>query len=277
MGANAKSMTRFSEMFKTIKTFNNDKTRRGYGKTGRARFSLTAMIAVAAMLTADFTAEAENVPSRYSLDVHDFTELKVSNGLNVDYVCSTDSAGTATFEAAEDLAGLIIFSNNDKGTLTIELDTNGFKYKGLPTVRVYSSFLNKVENSGDSLVRVLTVAPCPVFSARIVGNGRLSVRDIRATTVNAKISTGKGQLVINGSCDQANLNNTGTGSIQADGLTANKVKASILGTGPIGCSAKEQLGVQGMGSGKVYYRSEYEPAIKNRAIGVKVLPIEKGE
>lgn len=235
------------------------------------------VICAAVVVICAITAHAESVPSRYSLDVRDFTELKVTNGINVDYVCMPDSAGVATFECTNDLASLIIFKNNDRGTLSIELDTNGFKYNNLPTVRVYSSFLTKIENGGDSLVRVISVAPCPQFTARVVGNGRLSVRDIRATTINAKISTGRGSLVINGTCDQANLSNTGTGNIQADGLKARSVKASILGTGPIGCTATEQLGIQGMGSGKVYYRQEYAPAIRNRAIGVKVQPIEQGD
>lgn len=233
--------------------------------------------ALLALVFVPGASAAPDVPSRYSLDVHDFTQLKIANGLNVDYVCSPDSAGVATFETTDEMAALIIFKNNDKGTLTIELDTNGFLYRKLPTVRVYSSFLNKIENSGDSLVRVLTVAPCPEFTARIVGNGRLSVRDIRATTVNAKISTGKGQLVINGTCDHANLHNTGTGSIQADGLKARQVKATILGTGPVGCSASEQLNIQGMGTGTVYYRDDLAPAVKNRSIGVKLQPIETGE
>lgn len=237
---------------------------------------LTAFIVSIAIL-GSLSAYAEKTRSRYCLDVHDFTELKVTNGLNVDYVCSADSAGLAVFDTTDDLASIIMFSNNDKGTLRVELNTDGFKYHDLPTIRLYSSFLNKIENAGDSLVRVLTVAPCPEFNATVIGNGRLSVRDIHATTVNGKIKTGKGQLVINGKCTKANLHNTGTGSIQADGLEAAEVKCSIFGTGPIGCHATGALISQGMGSGKVYYRGPETLKIRSRGLGVKVIPIDGKE
>lgn len=219
---------------------------------------------------------ASEVKSCYTLDVHDFTQLKVDNSINVDYVCNPDSAGMATFDTTDALASLLIFSNNNKGVLTIELNTDGYKYHGLPTIRVYSSFLTKIENSGDSLVRVLSVAPCPEFSATLIGNGRLSVHDIRSTTVSGIIRTGCGTLVLNGECSKANFRNTGTGSIQADGLKARTVVCKMVGTGPIGCSVSDELAIQGMGSGKVYYRALNgidNILLKNRAIGIKAIDI----
>ncbi len=235
------------------------------------------IILIAGWVLAVVAGRASDVKSCYTLDVHDFTQLKVDNSINVDYICNPDSAGMATFDTTDALASLLIFANNDKGVLTIELNTDGYKYHDLPTVRVYSSFLNKIENSGDSLVRVLSVAPCPEFSATLIGNGRLSIHDIRATTVNGVIRTGRGTLVINGECTKANLRNTGTGSIQADGLKAHKVLCKLVGTGPIGCSVADELTIQGMGSGKVYYRATNGVdnfLIKNRAIGVKAIDID---
>ena len=54
---------------------------------------LTVAIAVAGAVT---TANAQN--GLYKLDVGDFSELKVTDGINVVYNCSTDSAGWAYFE-----------------------------------------------------------------------------------------------------------------------------------------------------------------------------------
>ncbi len=210
--------------------------------------------------------------SRYELDVNDFSELKVIEGINVDYVCNPDSAGKAVFYATPDLASVLMFSNN-KSKLEMQIATDGINYNNLPTVTVYSNFLTKVENSGDSLVRVLSVAPLPKFKATLIGNGRIVVRDINATQVEGSINSGNGTVVINGKCTTAKLSSVGAGTIQADELTATDVKCVLLGTGSIGCSVKQNLTVIGTGSGKIYYKGTPEK-ITNRSLGLKIIPFD---
>lgn len=217
-------------------------------------------------------ARAEIV-SHYELNVGDFKELKVADGINVDYRCNPDSSGIITFNATSDIASVITFTNNKK-RLEIELSPEVADIKDLPTIIVYSQFLTKVENYGDSLVRVLTVTSGPDFKARLIGNGRLVVRNINALQVDASINTGNGQLVIYGKCNNVKFNNTGTGNIQADDLVAQKVKCVQVGTGSIGCYASEELIIYGA-SGCVYYKGN--PEIKNRAIKVKVIEIDTEE
>lgn len=216
-----------------------------------------------------FGANAKIV-SHYELNVGDFSELKVADGINVDYRCNPDSNGIVTFDATSDIASVITFTNNKK-RLEIELSPEGTETKGLPTVIVYSQFLTKVENYGDSSVRVLSVTSGPDFKARLIGNGRLVVRNVSASQVDASINTGNGLLVIYGKCTTAKFNNTGTGNIQADDLVAQKVKCVQVGTGSIGCSASEELVIYGA-SGSVYYKGN--PEIKNRAIKVKAIEID---
>lgn len=211
--------------------------------------------------------------SRYELDVKDFTELLVINGINVDYKCSSDSAGKAVFYASSDVASSIIFSNNGKQKLEVKLTEpeSPVDYKDLPTVTIYSKFLTKVTNRGDSMVRIITVSSGPNFKAQLEGNGRLVVRDIDANVVEGSIFTGNGALVINGKCVYAKLNNKSVGSIQADGLTAENVKCVQIGTGYVGCAASKELTIYGA-SGKVYYSGA--PQIKNRSIGIQVISID---
>lgn len=211
--------------------------------------------------------------TKYELSVGDFSELKVSNGVNVDYKCNPDSAGSVVFTATADKASVLMFSNN-KNRLEVQISTDGIKYNNLPTVTVYSRFLTKVENSGDSLVRVLSSSSGPNFKARLVGNGRLVVRDVDAVQVDASINTGNGLLVLYGKCSSAKFNNTGTGNIQADELLSSKAKCVQVGTGSIGCSVSDELTIYGA-SGKVYYHGN--PIVKNRSIGVKVLPLDNEE
>lgn len=217
------------------------------------------------------TLAAQSI-SRYEVNVGDFNELNVIEGLKVDYVCSADSAGIATFETTPEMASLLMFTNN-KEKLDIQIATDGINYTGLPLITVRSRFLSKVSNSGDSLVRVLTVEPCANFKARLIGNGQVAVHGVDANYVDCSLDTGNGVIAIDGKTQKAKFTLVGTGSIQADDMTVDEAKCSLLGTGSIGCNVSTQLTVVGASSGKVFYRGE--PKIKNRSIGVKVFPIEE--
>ncbi|MDE5836844.1 MAG: DUF2807 domain-containing protein [Paramuribaculum sp.] len=209
--------------------------------------------------------------TKYELDVKDFIELKVTDGINVNYICNPDSAGKAVFYASPEMASQIMFKPGSSKLEILLAPKEERINRELPTVTVYSKYLNFVENSGDSIVRVLSVASGPKFKARVIGNGRISVRNVEANTVEGALDTGKGYITIFGTCTEAKLNCTGTGHIQADGLIAQNVNCRLAGTGTIGCNAVQTLNIMGIGSGTVFYKGN--PQIKKRAVGVKVEPI----
>lgn len=226
----------------------------------------------AILLTLCFAGASASDLVKYELKVNEFHELKVVDAIRVVYSSKPDSAGMAVFTCPTSQASALIF-NNKNGKLSMQISTESVGSKDLPVVYVYSSYLNKIENSGDSLVKAVTVAEGPKFTATLIGNGRLSVPNVKATEVNAAIQTGNGTLVIGGKCDRANIKFIGTGVIQADELEAVDVSVKAGGTGSIGVWAEKALSVSGMGSTKVYYKGS--PEIKNRAAGVKVLPLEQ--
>ncbi len=211
------------------------------------------LLSICFIVLSAFMAMGEGT-NRYELDVEDFSQLKVIEGLNVDYKCVPDSAGKAVFNTTPDIASVLMFSNK-KGRLDLQISTDGIDYHHLPTITVYSNFLTAVENSGDSTVRVLSVAPGPAFKANLIGNGRIVAHDVNSTRIDAAIKTGNGQLVIDGKCVNAQFSVIGTGTIQADGLHAQEVKCRIVGTGSIGCDAANDLIILGgsVGPGKIYY------------------------
>lgn len=226
------------------------------------KYIISAVIAIVAALGASAQTEL------YSLNVGEFSSLKVTDDISVDYRCVADSAGMAVFYGDDTTASLIGFTNK-KGQLTIgytdKEKTAGIK---LPRVTVYSTFLVEVYNSSDSTVRVFDMPPCNTFAATQVNNGRIVVRGIKATTVNATLNTGSGQLVLYGECSEANLKLIGTGMIQADGLDAQAVKCRAGGTGAIGCNPLKTLAIYGIGTTTIYYRGN--PEIQKRSIGVKL-------
>ncbi|MDE6199602.1 MAG: DUF2807 domain-containing protein [Muribaculaceae bacterium] len=204
----------------------------------------------------------------YELKVNDFKELRVDNHIPVDYRCNPDSAGYAVFNATDAQAGWVIFDNNGRGKLSVQTDTDYQPGQPMPHITVYSSSLEKVVNSGDSLVRVNNLPASDKFKAVLIGNGRLSVPGVEASTVEASIHSGNGQLTIEGRCTEAKLHLIGTGTILADRLEAVKVKATVVGTGNIGCSPSESITVMGAGSGSVLYK-QAPPSIKSRGVGIK--------
>ncbi len=216
--------------------------------------------------------------NRYELSVGDFSSLAVEDNVNVIYKCSEDSAGIAVYEATKDAADKLIFDFSKKGRLMVQTNflTEEEKSVKLPVVTVYSKFLTKVQNSGDSTVKVLSVAACPEFKATVIGNGSLIVKDIHCSQFNGSIKTGNGQLIVSGKCDSAVFNNTGVGSIQADGLEATDASCRFFGTGTTGVWVTGTLSVKGMFPGKLYYKVEPQK-IRNYSMGVKLYSMDGTE
>lgn len=239
-------------------------------------FTLKSLIrksAVGILLAGALAVSATAYADDYELNVTQFSELQVVNDLNVIYRCNNDSAGYVRFSCDPEVSSLVLFSNN-KNKLKIETVDNisNEQKRRLPTIVVYSSFLSKVENSGDSTVIVDSIAPTSTFKARIVGNGTLIARRLRATTVEGKISTGHGHLVLAGEAQTVKLNNTGTGTIEAGTIKAVTGRCSIYGTGSVDCWVTNELTIMGLGSGTVYLKGK--PTTKNRTLGIKTVPVE---
>ncbi len=211
-------------------------------------------------------------PAQYRLEVKDFSELKLQDGVNVNYHCSADSAGWAYFTCDPEISSSLIFSNN-KSSLHIQVATEAVGDSRLPTIDVYSTGLTKVENSADSTLRILNNTPVQTLKVRVIGNGEIIVHNAHAGYVDAGINTGKGHIAFNNcSAEKAKLSNVGTGPIEAGGLDAKDVKVMKFGTGNIDCVATHSLSLYGAGTGKVYYTGNPEK-ITNRSLGVKAVQL----
>lgn len=215
-------------------------------------------------------------PSRqYRINVGDFSTLQVDHPIAVRYVCNPDSVGEAIFDATAEQASLLFFDNNGKGKLTVRRSPDAPASVKMPRLTIYSSGLSKIVNAGDSLVAADNITADKKLSAILIGNGRLAVHNVAAPKVDASIQSGNGQLIIDGNCTEATLRNVGVGTLSADRLHAVKVKATVVGTGDIGCDPTEALTVMGVGSGNVYYRN-LPPTFKSRGVGIKhgQLPVD---
>lgn len=205
---------------------------------------------------------------RYVTNVKDFTEITVAGNINVVYRNSIDSAGIAIYVCDKATASAMTFSNNkNKLKLQVISDT---PLKEIPTVFLYSTSLSKAENWGDSAVTISKNAPSSEFQAKVIGNGKIAVRDIHATEVKASVKAGAGSICLQGKAQKATFTIMSSGCVDAADLNVTDAKCMMWGTGSIYCNASNELKIYGMGSGDVYYNGEPNN-IKNRAVGVTAI------
>lgn len=228
------------------------------------------------ILLSALTASAET----QTLKVERFQKIRVVGPLNVDCVYNPDSVGYITVDAP-----------NPSRISWVEASTSGHKLKlqlrlpddmrqgiipvepNLPRVKVYTNYLTYVSNEGDSIVRVITSTNVPSFTARLIGNGYLSVRGIDTEKLNVELITGRGTIAVHGTADEENIRLAGVGTIEADGVESREAKVKLTGTGNIGVYATKTLKIYGAGSGTVYVKGSPEIARK-MALGIKLQPID---
>lgn len=206
-------------------------------------------------------------PTEYKLQVSDFNELTVVDGINVDYISHPDSAGYVVFTATPELADQVTFSNSGS-KLTIQTTAYEHPIVGMPKIRVYSTMLRSATNSGDSTLRILSVVTNDKFKVKEMGNGRIEAYGINADEIEANVDTGAGTVIVEGTVRKANLRNVGTGTLDASSLNATEAKIFVFGSGPVDANVTTKMSIYGIGPGKVRLHRHPEK-ISNRSIGVK--------
>ena len=196
----------------------------------------------------------------YNFEVGQFEKIKINGNVSLVYKCLPDSAGYIRYSAGEGNESLFVFNVKKDGTLKIQLGADNWNNKDLPVIYAYSAALLSIESSSELTVTVESVSPCPSFKVNQIGNGSISVEDIKSNEVSASISTGNGAIYLSGRCEDASFNMVGSGLISADRLAADNVKIKGVGTGSIGCWAVDNLNIKCIGTTKIYYKGN--PNIK---------------
>lgn len=202
---------------------------------------------------------------RFTVEIGQFEKLKINGNLTVVYKALSDSTGYARYDAPAGSEEIFNFSTKGEGSLKVEPADEKWGQTDLPVLYLYSDFLTSVESYSDQSVEVNGIVPCATFSVTQIGNGSISVENLKCNNVTAAITTGNGSIYLTGTCINANFRMVGTGLISADQLRAENVKCRILGTGSIGCWPIDNLKITGLGSTKIYYKGK--PNIKKTGGG----------
>lgn len=207
---------------------------------------------------------------QYKLPVAQFDKIYVDDNINVVYVGHDGSPSRVTYEGDQKYArAFIITQNGDK--LKIQVETIFVDDPELPTLYLYSNFLEKATISSDAKLTIESAAPGSQLDLTLIGNGSINAENLHANKVSAYIKSGNGTITLSGTCELANLTMFGNGTIQADRLQASTVNCKIFGTGSIGCWAENLLKVKGIGSTKIYYKGA--PIISKKG-GGKLFPLD---
>lgn len=213
--------------------------------------------------------------TRHEVKVGDFKRLAVVDGINVNYRCNPDSAGIAVFTCPQEVADMMMFSVSTSGRVSIQFVDGAKLPPKLPVMTIYSSSLEEVENAGDSTLRLSGLPMMPLFKVRLLDNGKIIARDLKASKLELQLLSGKGKIIATGGCDDLSVRLVGTGEIQADQVKAKNVSCRIMGTGSIGCYVDGgNLKVNGSGTGKVYYKGKPDKVSVRKLGTIKAIPME---
>lgn len=191
----------------------------------------------------------------FKLPVGQFSKLTVDDEVNVVYVGGDGSASRVSYKGDQKYAKAFIITQNGN-KLRIQVETEFVGDPELPTLYVYSDFLESASLSAPSTLTLKSVAPGSKLDVSVMGNGSIVAENVRATKVGASIKSGNGTITLGGNCEQATFNMIGNGTIQADRLEAVTVTCKMLGQGSIGCWPVNTLKVRGIGSTKIYYKGK---------------------
>ncbi len=207
---------------------------------------------------------------QFKLPVGQFSKITVDDNVNVVYIGNDGSPSRVTYDGDSKFARAFIITQ--KGNkLRIQVETAFVDDPELPTLYLYSDFLESASISSEATLTLKSVAPGSKLDLSVMGNGAISANNVRDTKVSASIKSGNGTISVSGNCEVANFNMLGNGTIQADRLEATTVSCKMLGNGSIGCWPVNQLNVQGIGNTKIYYKGT--PEIKKKG-GGKLFPLD---
>ena len=207
---------------------------------------------------------------QFTLPIGQFSKLSVDDNVNVVYVGADGSPSRVVYEGDKKYRNAFFIKHNGN-KLRIQVETMFVDDPELPTLHVYSDFLENASLSSESTLTLKSVAPGSKLDLSVMGNGSIIADNIRATKVGASIKSGNGTISVSGHAQTANFTMLGNGTIQADRLEAVNVNCKMLGQGSIGCWPTEELKVRGIGNTKIYYKGS--PKIDKKG-GGRLFPLE---
>lgn len=225
-------------------------------------------------ILSSFCSMAQDVV-KHDVKVGDFEILLLKDNINVKYVQNAAKAGHITFESTKEVANCLIFTNNGKGKLKIEVAEDLLGKEKAPELTVYSSGLYWCENDADSTLTIVSPINREGFGLHLTANGHIIAHSVDVKKLRVNIVTGCGSITVKkGKCDELNARVLGSAVANVENVVATTVNAHTTGTGIIKCNVNGGE-LKAKGSGTVYYKGTPSKTKKRKLFGsLKVQPLE---
>lgn len=113
--------------------------------------------------------------------------------------------------------------------------------------------VNLLQVSGSGNLQVTSALTTPIMQFHISGSGNINAAGVTASNLSASVS-GSGKITVNnGSADLGDIDISGSGYIDLQQVTMKNVDAHISGSGSTKVHAEETLKASISGSGHVFY------------------------
>jgi hypothetical protein len=155
----------------------------------------------------------------------------------------------------EDAARVETRVSREDGRETLVIDFRppaGRLSRSVPRVQVDWTRLSAVSVQGAADLQV-DGAAVPALSVQVQGSGEVRLKGVDTPTLQLALA-GSGELVAEGRARSLAVSLAGSGVVKAVGLEADAVQVSIAGSGEVEVHARQTLGAQVAGSGRLRHR-----------------------
>jgi hypothetical protein len=191
-------------------------------------------------------------------DVGSYEEVSVAGWFDVELVSGQE--GTLEVKGEENLLEHLV-TEVKNGTLVIKtesgynLQPSSWRSDGI-LITVPVQDLSGVSLSGSGDIRGKTRLEAETFSAVMSGSGDIEL-EVYSEQVEATLS-GSGNLIMRGRSGSLTVSVSGSGDVDAYGLEARSVDASVSGSADIRVTVTGSLKARVSGSGDIHYRGNPE-------------------
>ena len=199
--------------------------------------------------TGTSTVSGKGAMEKYEIKVGEYNRIKVAGNCEIQYYAAPSN--TVTLEIQPNLREYFVVEVQD-GELIVRTERISHNSRNPPVLTVSTPVLNSLTIAGICTFKGNDTIRGDTFNLELSGTGSGSA-ELEVNRLNARMS-GVGSFVLYGRADNAEINLSGTGELNASSLQVREASVDLSGVGTIRVYCSEKLHINAGGTGTVEYR-----------------------
>lgn len=195
-----------------------------------------------------------------TVDLSNFTQVEISNGLKVNFIESEENKAVITGEKQQEVKLKV-----EEGILKINMSINHIWNEDNTLVDVYFKQLNRVQAKQGSKVAIQNLMRQPDVSFR-AQEGSEILADVTVEDFSASAVTG-GQIRISGTADQQEIDVSSAGKFQGENLLGKVINVIVKGGGSANVFSNEYVKARVRAGGSIFIYGEPARVDKATTLG----------